>query len=126
MEDNFENLFQVGEYKEEYNTILNKNVNFKEIYQSNGLINHIQRRHSNCITYIDKISEIINNPDYIGTNPNEREESIELIKKFDKNILIGIKVDFDKGYLYVSTLHDVHQSKIDRRLNSGRLIRYKK
>lgn len=27
----------------------------------------------------------------------------------------------EKNYLYVSTMMDIHQSKIDRRLHSGRL-----
>lgn len=48
--------------------------------------------------YLDKINEILDNPDFIGINPNE-ENSIELIKKFNDNVLIGIKLDTDKNYL---------------------------
>ena len=35
--------------------------------------------------------------------------------------MIGIKLDSDGEYLYVSTMHDVQESKIVRRLYSGRL-----
>lgn len=81
----------------------------------------IKRKHFKCIKYIDSIPDIIEKPDYIGVNPNEQGSSIELIKKYDDNILIGIKLDADGEYLYVSTMHDVQESKIIRRLHSGRL-----
>lgn len=35
--------------------------------------------------------------------------------------MIGIKLDTDNEYLYISTMHDVQESKIQRRLFSGRL-----
>lgn len=37
------------------------------------------------------------------------------------NVMIGIKLDTDGEYLYISTMHDVQESKIQRRLFSGRL-----
>lgn len=71
--------------------------------------------------YIDYIQEIIKNPDYVGINPNESTISFELIKKYSDNIMIGIKIDTDGRYLYVSTMHDIQESKVKRRLFSGRL-----
>lgn len=47
--------------------------------------------------------------------------SFELIKKYSDNIMIGIKIDTDGRYLYVSTMHDIQESKVKRRLFSGRL-----
>ena len=35
--------------------------------------------------------------------------------------MIGIKLDTEDEYLYVSTMHDVQESKILRRLHSGRI-----
>ena len=35
--------------------------------------------------------------------------------------LIGIKLDKDGDYLYVATMHEVQESKIIRRLHSGRI-----
>ena len=58
----------------------------------------------------------------LGINPNEtRIDSIELIKRYKDNILIGIKLDKSSNYLYISTMYDIQESKIQRRLHSGRL-----
>ncbi len=35
--------------------------------------------------------------------------------------MIGIKLDKDGDYLYVATMHEVQESKIIRRLHSGRI-----
>ena len=92
------------------------------IYRSKGLPAHmVKRKHFNCLKYIDYIPEIIQNPDYIGINPNEDGKSIEIIKRYKDNVMIGIKLDTDGEYLYVSTVHDVQKSKIKRRLHSGRI-----
>lgn len=34
---------------------------------------------------------------------------------------MGIKLDEENGYLYVSTMHDIQEGKINRRLYSGRI-----
>ena len=82
----------------------------------------LKSKHAKCLKYIDYIPDIVKNPDYIGVNPNEKgTESIELIKKYKDNVMIGIKLDKDNDYLYVSTMHDIQESKIERRLHSGRL-----
>jgi hypothetical protein len=117
-------MLEVGIYQEEFNKILNIDLPTGTIYQSKGLSIHMKKRkHFKCLKYIDNISDIIKNPDYIGINPSE-DNSIELIKKFKDNVLIGIKLDTEENYLYVSTMHDVQESKIERRLNGGRLKKY--
>ena len=118
-----EPLIKVGEYNEDFNKILGLNIECLEIFRSKGLPAHmVNRQHGKCLKYIDYIPDIIQNPDYIGVNPNENgEDSIELIKKYKDNVLIGIKLDKNNRYLYVSTMHDVQTSKIQRRLHSGRL-----
>ena len=68
-----------------------------------------------------RIQDIITEPDFIGINPNETTTSFELIKKFEDNILIGIKLDTEGDYLYIATLHDVTDAKIAKRLANGRL-----
>lgn len=113
-------LFKVGEYKREFNEILNTNLPCGDIMQSVGLAIHVKKRHPACMKYLDNISQIISSPDYIGTNPHE-PNSIELVKCFDNNIQIGIKLDTKNDYLYVSTLFDVRESKITSRRLSGRL-----
>lgn len=117
-------LFEVGNYNEAFNQVLQKPLHHKKIYQSEGLKAHILKRHPNCVHYIPKISEIIEHPDYIGTSLNEGVPSLELVKVFKENILVGIKLDVVHDYLYVSTLHNINQSKLERRLYSGRLKRF--
>ena len=81
----------------------------------------VKRKHFNCLKYIDYIPDIILKPDYIGVNPNEPGISLEFIKRYADNVLIGVKLDTDEEYLYVSTMHDIQESKISRRLYSGRI-----
>ena len=116
-------LLKMGEYNPLFNQILGININVKDIYRSKGLTNHmIKHRHEKCLKYIDYIPDIIKNPDYIGINPNENgNDSIELIKCYKDNVMIGIKVDASGDYLYVSTMHDIQEQKIKRRLHSGRI-----
>jgi hypothetical protein len=54
----------------------------------------------------------------------KKEILVELIKVLDKNILVGIKLDVDENYLYVSTMYDVQESKLRRRLHSGRVKKF--
>ena len=117
-----EDLLKVGKYNPMFNDILGIDIGDLEIYRSKGLPAHmVKRKHFKCLKYIDYIPDIILEPDYIGINPNEPGISIELIKRYTDNIMIGIKLDTDGEYLYVSTMHDVQESKISRRLHGGRL-----
>lgn len=116
------NLIKVGNFKNKFNELLGTQINVSEIYRSKGLPAHmLKRKHYKCLKYIDFIPDIIENPDYIGINPNENEVSIEMIKCYNDNVMIGIKLDAEEGYLYVSTMHDIQKSKIERRLHSGRI-----
>lgn len=115
-----ESNFEVGVYSGQYDVILGINLPKLNIVQSEGLEKHIAKRHPSCLQYLDKISEIISSPDYIGINPKE-PDSFELIKQYSDNVLIGIKLDIKNNYYYVATLHDIKQAKINTRLHSGRL-----
>lgn len=122
---NKEDLIKVGEYNLKFNDILGINIGKLEIYRSKGLPAHlIKRKHYNSLKYIDYITDIIKYPDYIGINPNEENTSMELIKCYKNNILLGIKLNCDGKYLFVSTLHEVQESKIKRRLHSGRIKKF--
>lgn len=121
-----ENLIKVGKYDTNLNNLLGLNLAELDIYRSKGLPTHmIKSKHYKSLKYIDYIPDIIESPDYIGINPNENgTKSIELIKKYKDNILIGIKLDEENEYLYVSTMHDVQEGKISRRLHSGRIKKF--
>lgn len=118
-----ENILNVGKYNSKFNDILGIEIAELDIYRSKGLPTHmVKSKHFKALKYIDYIPDIIKSPDYIGINPNENgTESIELIKRYKDNILIGIKLDEENGYLYVSTMHDIQEGKINRRLYSGRI-----
>ena len=117
-------LQKVGEYSGQYNDVLKLELPTVSIYVSDGLKKHMLKRgHSNCEKYIENIPDIISTPDYIGKNPKE-PNSIELVKVYtDDNVQIGIKLDISENYLYVATMFEVKQAKIERRLNSGRLVK---
>lgn len=119
-----ESNFEVGVYSGQYDSLLGINLPKLNIVRSDGLGKHISKRHPSCLKYLSKISEIISSPDYIGVNPKE-SGSFELIKQYDDNVLIGIKLDIKNNYYYVATLHDIKQSKINNRLFSGRLKKIK-
>lgn len=115
-------LIEVGVFYKELNDLIGLDLPLLKIYRSKGLLSHlIKHKHFTCLRLIEKISDIINSPDYIGINPNEKEGTVELIKIFDQNILIGIKLNADENYYYVSTMYEIQQSKIKRRLHSGRI-----
>lgn len=117
-----EELLKVGRYNPRFNNILGIKIEELDIYRSKGLPAHmVKRKHFKCLKYIDYIPDIIENPDYIGINPNEDEKTIEIIKRYKDNVMIGIKLDTDGEYLYVSTVHDIQESKIERRLHGGRI-----
>lgn len=115
-------LIEVGRYNPRFNQLLGTNMKELKVYMSKGLPAHmIKRKHFKCLKYVGDIPKIIESPDYVGINPNEKGISIELVKKYKDNVMIGIKLDTDGEYLYVSTMHDVQESKLQRRLYSGRL-----
>ncbi|MDD6219569.1 MAG: PBECR2 nuclease fold domain-containing protein [Clostridia bacterium] len=111
---------EVGIYTQAFNSILGINLPLVKIFASDGLKIHIAKRHPGYEKYLNSLADIIKSPDYIGVNPTE-PNSIELIKRLDENIQIAIKLDIDKNYLYVASLYDISESKIERRLQSGRL-----
>ncbi len=119
-------LIRVGTYNIIFNEILGINISNLEIYRSKGLPSHmLKRNHVKCLKYIDYIPDIITNPDYIGVNPNEKDtQSVELIKCYKDNVLIGIKLDKSNNYLYVSTMYNITDSKVQRRLHSGRFKKF--
>ena len=116
-------LIEVGEYKELFNKITGASIPVGKIYRSKGLPAHmINSGHGKFLKYLDALGEIIDNPDYIGCNPNEDNNlSIELVKQMDDNVMIGIKLDTKGNYIYVATIHGIQDSKLERRLHSGRL-----
>lgn len=116
-------LIKVGVFNSCINSILHTEFEEKEIFRSTGLITHMKKRkHFKCLKYIDDISDIILHPDFVGINPNEKDgESVEFVKRYADNVLVGVKLAENDEYMYISTVHDIQESKIQRRLHSGRI-----
>lgn len=129
MENRFCTYKRVGYFKDR----MAENLGIKftgTIYASPGVIKHIKRRHGQHLgkkiicNIIDYMREVLENPDYIGVyKVTENEIHIELIKMDKINILIGIDINYQRDYIYVSTMYPITTGKIYSRLYSGKLIK---
>lgn len=119
-------VFSIAKYNKKFNNYLPKDIEQEDIFQSVGLVKHIEKRHPECVNYIPLIPYIIASPDYIGVNPNEGGTSFELVKVIDNNVQIGIKLDAADDYLYVATLHTITDSKLQHGVENGRLKKFDK
>ena len=115
-------LFPVGGQTERFDAYVSFELPEGNVYQSKGLEKHISKKHPDCMKYLDRIPEILNEPDYIGVNP-KIPNSFELVKILDANIQIAINLDLGENYLYVASLYDISDSKLRNRVNSGRYQR---
>ena len=116
----------VGQYTTEFNKYLDYDMDEADIFCSSGLKVHIEKRHPDCVKYLSLLPQLIKAPDYIGINPNEIGISFELVKVFDNNIQIGIKLDCNNDYMYVATLHTITDAKLKHGIKNGRLKKFDK
>lgn len=113
-------LIPIGTYPADYNTITGQTLPCGTVYQSSGLVVHIRKKHPSLLGNVLDISKIISSPDYIGHNTNE-PDSVELVKVLGKNLQVCIKLDTKQNYLYVASLYDITEAKLNKRIASGRL-----
>lgn len=113
-------LFIVGQYTKEFNAATGQSLPCGPIYQSRGLSVHVRRRHADQKDHLSDIPCVIASPDYIGKNPKE-PNSIELVKDMGDNVMVCIKLDAKENYLYVASIFEITASKLNNRINSGRL-----
>lgn len=118
-----EDVFKVASLRKDIQEIIGIEE-YENVYQSLGLAYHISKRHPECIIYLPFIASIIEEPEYIGINPNETGVSLELVKTFNNSVQIGIKLDAKKDYLYVATLHMITKEKIEYYVERGRLKKF--
>lgn len=115
-----DSLFIVGQYTETFNDLTEQHLPCGPVYQSEGLRIHVQKRHPECLSCLDLVPQIIAAPDYVGRHPRE-SNSIELVKVIDQNIMVCIKLDIENDYLFVASVYEISNGKLNNRLNSGRL-----
>ena len=116
-------LTEVGVFDERVNMILGTEVSSLPIRANiPGLKAHLyKKKHFNCIKYLEALSDLLEDPDYVGINPNEESVSFEYVKVIGENIQIAIKLEESGEYFYVASIYDIPEAKLQRRLHSGRL-----
>ncbi|GAB6169991.1 PBECR2 nuclease fold domain-containing protein [Clostridium carnis] len=131
MENRFCTYKRVGYFREKMAEYLGVEYT-GTIYASPGVIKHIKKRHGKHLSkkisgnLLETMKNIIEEPDYVGIYKlTEREVLIELVKKIDTNILIGIEIDNYSEYIYVSTMYPITEGKVNNKLYSGKLIKWK-
>ena len=117
-------LKAVGEYIERFNELTGQSIPCGTIFQSAGLEVHIRKHHPNIVHEMGQIPAILSAPDYVGQNPKETN-SIEVVKRLSTNLMVCVKLDLVRGYLYVASLYDITDAKLEKRLKTGRLKPYK-
>lgn len=119
-------IFIAAPFNPQFNKYLPIPLKQDFIYQSEGLQKHIEKRHPECLPYLSFLSSIVEAPDYIGVNPNEKGTSFELVKIMSENVQIGIKLDVSADYLYIATLHTITSGKLQHGIKNGRLKKFDK
>lgn len=105
------------------------NIDFcGDVYASPGAINHIRKKHGRQLPkkmredILETIRRILESPDYVGMSKKYRRNgSIELVKKMDVILFLGLEIDIEDKYIFVATLYPMTESKMIGRINSGRL-----
>ena len=112
----------IGELKQEIINCLNVPCVCGKVYLYPGVMNHVKKSHYYCYqNYLILLPDILKNPDYVGIN-QIYTDSIELVKIYQDVVLVSITKNKDV-FLYVSSLYDITMKKVNKRLNSGRLVK---
>ena len=102
------------------------------IYASPGVLRHIIKRHGRQLDrrtrdgILEWMKKILEEPDYIGIYKNKGgQTAVEFIKTMYTNLLLGVEVDEENEYIYVTTMYPITDKKIANRIYSGKLIEMK-
>lgn len=110
----------IGKYIQEFNDLTGLSLPCIDISQWMGLKKHIRQRHPELLDKLHLIPNIIKEPDYVGSD-RTKPNSIELIKRIEDNYLVAVTLDTNNQYLYVSSFYNINETKISRRMRSGRI-----
>lgn len=116
-------LKQVGAFIEEYNSKTEQSLPCGPIYMDSEFENHVWKEHPKVAKYLlESFPAVLEQPDYVGKHPGI-SNSVELVKKLDRNIVVGVKQSEpnEGGYLHLSTIHLTKDGQIKNRLKEGRL-----
>ncbi len=115
-------IIRVGRYDSRLNDLLDLDLSDMSIFRSKGLQAHIMKqKHFKALDYIELIPKILERPDYVGATAKDGIIKLEYIKCFKDNMVLCVKVNPDGKNMYVATMYEISQKKIDRFLYSGRI-----
>lgn len=87
-------------------------------------INHMKSNHPNDYhKYGSHIQSILNNPDYIRSNP--KDNSIEYVKEFKINneyVKVAVRIS-NSGQWYARSLYTLNNSRVANFIKKGTLIK---
>ncbi len=96
------------------------------------MLKHIIKRHGRQLDrqtrngILDWMKKILEEPDYVGIYKNEGgQTAVEFIKRVYTNLLLGVELDEENQYIYVTTMYPITDKKIENRIYSGKLINIK-
>lgn len=90
-----------------------------------NLAKHMTKsHHENMLEYIPEVSDILDQPDYIGQNRNVKSTSFECIKVLEDNVLVAVKLDRKGDYFYVASMYEVTDAKLGRMIENGRVKKF--
>ena len=117
---------QVGQINQRVIYLLKLNIESgTPIYLGDSNIKHMLLSHPDDYNkYKDKITDIINSPEYVGINP--KDQSIEYVKTFsveNKSVKVAIRVS-SSGVHFARTLYARDISKVDKFIQKGYLVKY--
>ena len=113
----------VGKLKTDVITLLNLKIESQNIYIGATNKQHIRNKHKEEFEkYIEKLSEIINTPTYVGVHPSQG--GIEFIKRYDSNVLVAVRAS-KKNVLYVRSIYYITEGKIKKYLKGGTIKKIK-
>lgn len=88
---------------------------------------HMKNKHpAEFEKYFDKISEIIDKPDYVGKNL--KDNSLEYVKEYkidDEFVKVAVRVS-SNNIFYARSLYILNKNKVNNYIDKGRLVRLDK
>ena len=113
----------VGHVSEKVENLLSlSEVQDRNIYFSSTNLEHMQNSHPEDFEkYGSHLSEILENPDYVGKNP--KDESIEYVKEFcidGEYVKVAVRIS-SHGKYFARSLYVLNRNRVIRFIEKGTL-----
>ncbi|MCB6992207.1 transposase [bacterium 210820-DFI.6.37] len=117
---------QIGKIDRRVINLLNLSVSpDTPIYIGDSNIQHMKSSHpKDYAKYNSNISDILNSPDYVATNP--KDGSIEYVKEFkidDEYVKVAVRVS-GKGTYYARSMYILNKNRVKNFIKKKTLLKY--